>query len=52
MVKPHDGAGEGDFSTHPALEVAPHPNPLPASGERERTEFAGANLNLKECTTC
>ena len=22
------------------------------NGERERTEFAGANLNLKECTTC
>jgi len=51
MVKPHDGAGEGR-STHLVLDVAPHPNPLPASGERERTEFAGANSNLKESITC
>ena len=34
------------------LESPPHPNPLPASGEREHTEFAALvslNLNLRYC---
>jgi hypothetical protein len=39
MVVPRDEAGEGR-SIYRVLDMAPHPNPLPASGERERTEFA------------
>src|SRR5216684_995978 len=33
-------AGEGDPPRPEYLESPPHPDPLPASGEREQTEFA------------
>jgi hypothetical protein len=29
------GEGQGEGQAHPAAQVAPHLNPLPASGERE-----------------
>jgi|HubBroStandDraft_6_1064221.scaffolds.fasta_scaffold27855_3 hypothetical protein len=34
--------GEGDWPKSSLPEAAPHPTPLPAGGERERTEPAAA----------
>jgi hypothetical protein len=39
--------GEGDSPHTESLESPPHPNPLPASGERERTAFA-AHFNVRQ----
>ena len=35
-------AGEGDFPRAQLVEGAPHPNPLPASAERERSGASGS----------
>ncbi len=37
-VDVRSASGEGDFSRSERVERPPHPGPLPASGERERTE--------------
>ena len=41
-VDARSASGEGDSRHTPLLETPPHPNPLPASGEREQTESAAA----------
>ena len=38
------GPGDGDSPYVVFAETPPHPNPLPASGERERTDAAGEIL--------
>jgi len=39
-VLPRNGSGEGDAPRTELSKIAPHPNPLPVNGERERTELA------------
>jgi HemY protein len=43
-VAAQSAAGEGDYRPTELSVTPPHPNPLPASGERERTEFGGREL--------
>jgi DNA helicase II / ATP-dependent DNA helicase PcrA len=49
-----EGAGEGAFPRPELRETPPHPDPLPASGERERTspaETANVPVERKEHST-
>src|SRR5262249_38708572 len=55
MVMPHDGAGEGDAprAEFAMLPLTPTLSPLRCASRGEAAHrVRGANLNLKEYTTC